>query len=116
MRLHVCLLVVPFGEMRHKLQSSPHFLKPLIILRGPRFGGSFARINKSRKFLDLLYDTTEGLLKHFFIVVELSHITRQCFFIIFDIGGKNGWKVVTSAVLFSFVLDTRLIASLRSIC
>ena len=36
------------GEYGHMLHNSPQFLKPLLFLLGPLFGGSFARI--SNKF------------------------------------------------------------------
>ena len=87
---HVCLLVMPLGVKAHNLQSSPQLLNPFIILRGPLFGGNFALTSISRMFLCLLYETTEGLLKHLFIDGDSSVITLQCFLTILEIGGING--------------------------
>ncbi len=90
MCLQVYLLVTPDGEKVHSLQTSPQFLNPLIVLRGPRFGGNFARTNISRIFLCLLYAITEALLKHLFNIGDSSVMTLQCFFTMLEIGGMSG--------------------------
>ena len=112
--LHMWVFVLPFGEKLHVLHNSPQFLKPSIFL-GIFFGGILALINMSLRFFDLLYAITEGFLKHLFNRGDSSVITFQCFLTILETGGISGWKVVTKTVFSSFVFDTRLRASLRSI-
>ena len=72
---HLCVFVIPGGEKAQTLHNSPQYLKPLRTLRGPLFGGIYARINKSLMFLCLLYATTDGFSKHSFITGDSSVMT-----------------------------------------